>query len=935
MKSIKRLTMALIFCVTLILYLTPCASAESGTWSNLNWTLDDTGKLTISGSGNMDNFYNWSTTAWLSQKSAIKTVVIESGVTSIGNYAFSNCNNLTNVIIGKNISWIGRSVFTNCNNLTNISVDPVNPTYHDRDGVLFNSNMNEIVCFPAARSGSYYIPNGVTSIGSNAFDGCRKLTSVTIPDSVTNIGYWAFNCCYGLTSITIPDSVTTLDEGVFCNCGGLSTVTLGANVNSIGEGIFGSCGRLINIYVNPTNAFYHDRDGVLFRTSNIEITCYPPGRSGTYSIASDVTSIGPYAFEGSDLTSVTVPNSVTNIGKRAFYCSELTSIIIPDSVTSIGYGAFDGCLKLTSVTISNGVTSIPEWAFSECRNLTSVAIPTGVTSIGRYAFQCCEKLANVSIPNSVNNIGTGAFYQSDNIRDVYYSGTQTQWNNISLGIENESLSNATIHYNYSDIIDSGTCGAQGNNLNWTLFSNGDLVINGSGNMADFNGIITYYTDEITQQPAVSLETNAPWDNIKNTITKVIFEPRVTSIGDCAFAGCINLKGVIISENVTSVGHSAFWYCSQLSSITLPEGVKSIGYNAFDHCSSLLSISIPESVISIGSSVFHYCDNLLEILVADSNSFYSDIDGVLFNKNATKLLSYPGGRKGAYDIPTSVIIIGKSSFQGCNGLTSVTIPAGVICIENSAFYGTKGLKSVALPDGLKDIENYAFAWCENLTRITIHEGITSIARSTFSGCKSLSSVTIPKGVTIIGDSAFNDCGSLTSVTIPEGVTSIDNAAFFRCSSLTKVTIPNSLNSIGNQAFDYCSVLTDVYYNGTQDQWNSISVGNGNEPLNNTTIHFITWPSEPDFILPAALVEICDEAFMRGMFTYAKLPESCMKIGSRAFADCPNLRCIYIPVTTTSIDRYSFENTKNITIIGKDGSYAEFYAQKYGFTFESVS
>ena len=515
MKNIMRLTMALIFCVTLILCLTPYASAESGTWSNLNWTLDDTGQLTISGSGNMDNFYNWSTTAWCSQKNAIKAVVIESGVTSIGNYAFSNCRNLTSVIIGKNISRIGSSVFTNCDELNNISVDSANLTYHDRNGVLFNSNTNEIVCFPAARSGSYFIPNDVKSIGRNAFDSCRKLTSVTIPDSVTNIGYWAFNCCYGLTSVTIPDSVTTLDDGVFCNCGGLSNVTIGANVNSIGEDIFGACGRLTNIYVNPANASYHDRDGVLFKTNEKEIVCFPCGRSGAYIIPNDVKSIGKYAFSGCGISSITIPGSVTKIGERAFYvCTELTSIIIPDSVTSIEYGAFDACIKLTSVTIPNGITNIPEWAFSECRSLKSVTIPDGVASIGRYAFQVCEELTSVIIPDSVKNIGTGAFQGCSNLEDVYYNGTQEQWSQISIGSNNTPLTDAKKHYVYEWLQPDFILPAALTEIGEEAFSGG-------------------------------------------AFTYVKLSESCVKIGPNAFAGCPNLKYISIPNTKAEIDEDAF------------------------------------------------------------------------------------------------------------------------------------------------------------------------------------------------------------------------------------------------------------------------------------------------------------------------------------------------------------------------------------------
>ena len=246
--------------------------------------------------------------------------------------------------------------------------------------------------------------------------------------------------------------------------------------------------------------------------------------------------------------------------------------------------------------------------------------------------------------------------------------------------------------------------------------------------------------------------------------------------------------------------------SSVKTVVIPDSVTSIGRWAFGYCESLTSVTIPDSVTSIGDEAFNNCTRLTSITVKEGNPKYSsDEYGVLFNKDKTLLIQYPIGNK----------------------RTSYTIP-----------------------DSVTSIGDWAFAQCTGLTSVTIGNSVTSIGEAAFWLCTSLTSVTIPNSVTSIGSSAFSMCVSLTSVTIPDSVTSIGNGAFYFCTSLTRVTIPDSVTSIGDNAFISCTSLTDVYYTGSKEDWNKISIGLYNGCLTNATIHY-------NYVLEPETVNITDE------------------------------------------------------------------------------
>ena len=303
------------------------------------------------------------------------------------------------------------------------------------------------------------IPDSVTTIGEKAFMDCADLASITIPDSVSGIGNYALCNCAKLTSVSISNRITRIGDAMFSGCTSLTAMTIPAGVTRIGRDAFHDCVGLTAVHISSPEAWLSISYGNEFANpllysghlylNNAEMNAV--------TIPDGITTIEDYAFAGcASMTSVTIPDSINHIGNYAFWgCvslkavyinkveswlnisinnvyaspllyaghlylngSELTSISIPDGMTTIKNFTFAGWASLTSVTIPSSVTSIGKWAFYYCIGLNSVAIPTGVTRIGEYAFYCCTGLSSVAVPVTVKSIGSHAFDGFDD--DKYY-----------------------------------------------------------------------------------------------------------------------------------------------------------------------------------------------------------------------------------------------------------------------------------------------------------------------------------------------------------------------------------------------------------------------------------------------------------------------------------------------------------------------------------
>ena len=355
----------------------------------------------------------------------------------------------------------------------------------DENGLLTISGTGPMQDYTAAAHAPYWpkryqiykvvLEAGVTTIGKYAFYDCSSLTSITIPNSVSRIGEWAFYDCSSLTSVAIPEGVTGVAPYTFYSCSGLAGVTIPDGVTSIGSNAFSGCCSLKSVELPDS---VRHIDGAAFGgCSSLTSIKIPDG----------VTQIVHSAFAGcSSLKDITIPDGVTGIGDYAFhYCSSLMSVKIPEGVTSIGASAFSQCRSLKSIVIPDSVTSIGEYAFYACSSLTSVTIPTGVTRIDKGALENCTSLTALRLSGNIREIAEKAFRGADLLRDVFFCGSEADWNAITIReTGNVPLKNATIHF-HSHILTkvdakAPTCTEHGWETYWECSFCGKLFSDAAG-----------------------------------------------------------------------------------------------------------------------------------------------------------------------------------------------------------------------------------------------------------------------------------------------------------------------------------------------------------------------------------------------------------------------------------------------------------------------
>lgn len=408
-----------------------------------------------------------------------------------------------------------------------------------------------------------------------------------------------------------------------------------------------------------------------------------------------VTNIGAIAItgyigSGGDVVIPDIINGlpVTSIEDSAFlFRSNLTGIAMPNSVTNIGRAAFGECTSLTSITLPTNVTTVGDLAFTDCK-LSSVRIPDGVTHIGLGTFGGCIALTNITIPNSITTIGESAFESCASLPGVTIPSSVTNIGNEAF-YSCTSLGNVTIPNNVTSI--------------------------GSWAFGTCTGL-----------------------------TSVTIGGGVTNIGSHAFEGCASLAeitvdalnpafssvaGVIFDESQTTL---ILCPGGKVGGYTIPNSVIRIADYAFSGCTSLSAVALPSSVTNIGNYVFWYCSSLTAITVDVLNPAYRSVDGVLFNKSQTTLITCPGGKIGIYAISNGVVHIGSGAFATCSYLTSVSIPNSTTDIRDRAFATCTSLRSLTIPGSVTNIGDFAFWNCTNLLEFHFNGDAPSVGGGAFSG-----------------------------------------------------------------------------------------------------------------------------------------------------------------------------------------------------------
>ena len=682
-----------------------------GDGSNLEWTLDSKGTLTISGTGKMKD-YGSERPSWREYANRLKKLVIDEGVTSIGNDAFCYCSGFTgDLIIPEGVTSIGSSAFSDCSGFT----------------------------------GNLVIPEGVTSIGSYAFYDCSGFTgNLVIPEGVTSIGRSVFNGCSGFTgNLVIPEGVTSIGDYAFYYCSKIERICFRGNAPKIEKNSFATektlyyvkgksgwtspkwNGYNTGIWNPKTNEFFVDYGycGAEDDEKNLTWIIYEDGTfviSGTGKMKNYDTkhvngkwiTTTPWNEYADRLKKLVIDEGVTSIGSSAFNsCSGFKgNLVIPKGVTSIGDYAFRGCSGFTgNLVIPEGVTSIGDYAFSGCSGFTgNLVIPEGVTFIGYYAFYNCSGFTgNLVIPEGVTSIGDYAFYYCSKIERICFRGnapkieknsfatektlyyvkgksgwTSPKWNGYNTGIWDPETNEFSIAFGY--------CGTEGDekNLTWILYEDGTLVISGTGKMED-------YTFE-------NNATTAPWGEYTDKIKELVIDENITSIGSYAFYACNQLVGdLIIPDSIISIGDYAFAGCDRFTgTLKIGNSVASIGKGAFSECGGFTGdLTIPNSVTTIGDYAFCNCYG--------------------FSGNLT--------------ISNRVKTIGEDVFRNCCNLKgNLVIPNGVTEIKNGAFSGCDSFyDDLVLPDSVETIGDNAFNSNNSFGGgLSLGDNVTNIGKNSF-------------------------------------------------------------------------------------------------------------------------------------------------------------------------------------------------------------
>ncbi len=529
---------------------------------------------------------------------SLTSVVIGDSVTTIGEGAFSSNGDLKKVVIGESVNEIGEVAFADSWKLTDISVSLNNATYKDIDGNLYTKDGKILVVYALGKTAtSFTIPNGVTTIGDNAFYSCISLTSIVIPDSVTTIGDWAFDHCIKLQRVEISHSIKKIGDSAFSGCYSLVEVVNKSSHITIEKGAKtnGAVGYYALAVYNSTDTF----TGTKLSNDN-EYIIYTEGQDKI---------LVSYEGTGTDLT---LPTYITKINAYAFaFCSSLTRVNIGNNVTSIGDFAFDNCDNLASVVIGNSVTTIKEKAFYGCRRLvevinksTHIIVEKGSEAngyVGYYALSAYNSESGVTVSQLIIDNGYIVYTDGEEKILVGYAGTETELT-LPTYITKINQTAFSEYYNIKRVIIGNKVNSIGVLAFAYCFNLASVEI--GDNVTDVGEMAFGLCGDLT-----SISVSANNENYKDIDGNLYSKDGKTLI---QYAIGKTAMSFTIPDSVTTIGNSAFYNCGSLTSMTIPDSVTTIGDYAFYWCDGLTSVVIGDGVTTIGDGAFSNCSILTSI-----------------------------------------------------------------------------------------------------------------------------------------------------------------------------------------------------------------------------------------------------------------------------------------------------------------------------------
>lgn len=532
---------------------------------------------------------------------------------------------------------------------------------------LFFALIIMCIMFTASESAAYYSTSG--KCGDNltwSYNSSTKVLNISGEGEMYDFEQlsapWDSYSRY-VKTINLPEGLKSIGEYAFNICTNITTITIPSSVTRIGDSAFMNCSSLVNVYAESVESWL----GITFE--------------GTYS--NPMYNASNLYLNNAIATNVVIPDTVTTIDKYAFYnCSSLTDITVPDGVTSIGYYAFYNCSNLANVNIESveswlDITFESTYSNPMCYadNLylndvlvTDIVIPDGVTTIGAYAFYNCSTLTKITIPDSVTTIGAYAFYYCSGLKSVTF-------------LDCVATIGPSAFSNCSKLVDVYAKSIEG----WLSLT-----------FTDTYSSPMYYADNLYFGGALTTDIDIP--------------DGVATIGEYAFYNCLSLTDITIPDSVTTIGGYAFYNCLGLTDVTIPSSVTTIDGYTFYNCSNLKSIAIPKETILISEFAFEGCSNLTNLIIDNENQWYSSIEGVLFNKDKTILISYHSKSGADYTVPDGVKVIGKYAFNNSRNLDNINLPNGLTTIQEHAFNECRWLEKVNIPNSVNCIEQNIFNNC---------------------------------------------------------------------------------------------------------------------------------------------------------------------------------------------------------------------------------